>query len=348
MKKIVIEGRSIGDGFPPYVIAEMSANHNGSLERALDTISMAKKMGADAVKMQTYTADTITIKSDRPEFQLQGGLWDGFDLYSLYEWARTPFEWHKPVFEHARKTGITCFSTPFDQTAVDLLEDLNAPAYKIASFEIVDIPLVRYVATTGKPMILSTGMAARDEIAEAVETARDAGCQDIVLLHCTSGYPTPMDQSNLRMIQRLQNDFDVVAGLSDHTLGTAVPVAAVALGAHVIEKHFTLDKADKGPDSEFSIDPAELMVMSRQVKDAWLAIGVAQYQLQQVEQNSIQYRRSLYVVEDVRAGQKVTKSTIRSIRPGLGLAPKFYDDVIGRTFKQDVSKGTPLCMVMIE
>ncbi len=273
MKRISILGREIGLSFPPYIIAEMSANHNGDIERAKKTISMAQAMGADAVKMQTYTADTITIDCDSEDFQIHGGLWDGYNLYRLYKWAETPFAWHKPLFDHARKVGITLFSTPFDESAVDLLEDLNAPAYKIASFEAVDLPLIKYVAQTGKPMIISTGMANQEEIQEAVDAARESGCSDLVLLHCISSYPAPIEESNLRTIPDLAQRYDVVAGLSDHTLGTTVAVASIALGACVIEKHVTLSRNDKGPDSEFSLEPEELQILCRSTKDAWLSLG---------------------------------------------------------------------------
>lgn len=347
-KTIEIEGRKIGYLQPPYIVAEMSANHNGKLERALKSIEMAKKMGADAVKLQTYTADTLTIKSDRPEFQLKGGLWDGYDLYSLYEWAQTPFEWHKPLFNHARKMGITCFSTPFDETAVNLLEDLNTPAYKIASFEAVDLPLIRYVAQTKKPMIISTGMATYDEISEAVETAREHGCDDLILLHCISAYPAPAEQSNLRTIPDLAESFDVVAGLSDHTMGTTVSVAAVAMGASLIEKHVTLSRTDKGPDSEFSLEPDELKTLCSETRTAWEALGTAGYQRKPVEEESVKYRRSLYVVEDIKQGELLTTDNIRSIRPGYGLPPKFIGDALGKTAKQDLCKGDALAWEMFE
>ena len=254
-KTIEIAGRPIGPGQPPYVVAEMSANHNGKIERAIKTIDMAKQMGADAVKLQTYSPDSLTIKSDRPDFQLKTGLWNGYDLYGLYEWAHTPYEWHKTLFEHASKVDITCFSSPFDESAVDLLEDLNAPAYKIASFEAIDLPLIRYAAQTKKPMIISTGMASFEEIEEAVATARDSGCSELILLHCISSYPAPPEQSCLLTIPDLEKRFDVVAGLSDHTLGTTVAIAAVSIGANLVEKHVTLSRNDKGPDAEFSIEP---------------------------------------------------------------------------------------------
>jgi pseudaminic acid synthase len=342
IKAVKIDGRIIGPEYPPYIVAEMSANHNGDLKRGFKTIEMAKQMGADAVKLQTYTADTMTIRSQRSEFQIRGGTWDGYDLYRLYEWAQTPFEWHKPLFDHARKMGITCFSTPFDETAVDLLEDLNTPAYKIASFEATDLPLVRYVAQTGKPMIISTGMADFDEITETVETARDNGCNELILLHCVSGYPVPPDQSNLLTIPDLGDSFQVVSGLSDHTLGTTVSVAAIALGASLIEKHVTLSRKDKGADSEFSLEPKELKVLCDQATVAWSALGQAGYQKKSIEEDNIRYRRSIYVVKSVKAGEQFTRENIRRIRPGLGLAPKYYDEIIGCTASKDLEAGIPL------
>mgnify|MGYP002713073184 FL=1 len=346
--KISIAGRKIGIDHAPYIIAEMSANHNGDIERAFQTIDMAKAMGADAIKMQTYTADTITIDCDKEDFQIHGGLWDGYNLYGLYKWAETPFEWHKPLFEHARKTGITLFSTPFDESAVDLLEDLNAPAYKIASFEAVDLPLIRYVAQTRKPMIISTGMANQDEIQEAVDIARAAGCEQLVLLHCISSYPAPVEESNLRTIPDLAERYGVIAGLSDHTLGTTVAVASIALGACVIEKHITLSRQDKGPDSEFSLEPDELQLLCRSAKDAWLALGEAGYALKTAEQANLQYRRSIYVVRDMQAGEIISTENVRRIRPGYGLAPRYFDEVMGRRVRQAVSRGTPLSWDLLE
>jgi N-acetylneuraminate synthase len=337
---ITIAGRAIGPAQPPYVIAELSANHNGSLERALATIDAAQRCGADAIKLQTYTADTITIDSDAPDFMVRGGLWDGYKLYDLYKWAQTPFEWHQAMFEHARKRGITVFSTPFDESAVDLLESLDAPAYKIASFEVVDLPLIRYVARTGKPMIVSTGMASEVEIAEAVATAREAGCKELVVLHCISSYPTPMDQANLHQIPELAKRFDVLTGLSDHTLGTAASVAAVALGACLIEKHFTLSRADKGPDSEFSLEPADLERLCADTKDAFLALGKASFARQNAEEGSKVFRRSVYFVKDLPAGHVIKSEDIRRIRPGMGLAPKYYDRLLGKRLKIAVTRGT--------
>jgi N-acetylneuraminate synthase len=341
MNVINLFGRKIGHDAPPYVIAELSANHNGSLERALQSMDAAKACGADAIKLQTYTADTITIDCDDPDFIVQGGLWDGYKLYDLYKWAETPFEWHQAMFDHARKTGITVFSTPFDETAVDLLEDLNTPAYKVASFEIVDLPLIKYIASTGKPIIMSTGMASEVEIEEAVTTARDAGCRELVLLHCVSSYPAPMVEANLRQMAELEWRFNVVPGLSDHTLGTTASIAAVALGACVIEKHFTLSRADKGPDCEFSIEPHELQQLCEAVRDVWYALGKSGYERPEAERGSKVFRRSIYFVRDLPAGAIVTLEDIRRIRPGMGLPPKYFDALLGKRLKSDVKRGTP-------
>jgi len=339
---INICGRTIGFSQPPYVIAEVSANHNGSLDRALATITAAKQSGADAVKIQTYTADTMTIDCDLPDFVIKGGLWDGYKLYDLYKWAQTPYEWHPALFDHAKKVGITLFSTPFDETAVDLLESLNTPAYKIASFELVDLPLIECVARTGKPMIMSTGMASEEEIQDAVVTAGNAGCKELVLLHCISSYPAPMDQAHLRQIPALAERFKLPVGLSDHTLGTTASVAAVALGACVIEKHFTLSRADKGPDCEFSLEPQELKRLCEEVKAAWAALGNAGFGREKAEEGSKVFRRSLYIVEDVKKGEKLTAKNLRRIRPGLGIEPKLYKTVLGKTVKRDLKKGEPL------
>lgn len=336
-----IQGREIGTDRPPYIIAELSANHNGSLQRALKTIDAAHQAGADAIKLQTYTADTITIDCDREDFMIKGGLWDGYKLYDLYRWAETPFEWHQALFAHARKLGVTVFSTPFDESAVDLLEKLGAPAYKIASFENTDLPLIRYAAKTGKPMIMSTGMASEEEIAEAVDAARSAGCKELVLLQCISSYPAPMDQVNLRQLTELARRFDVVPGLSDHTLGTTASVAAVALGACVIEKHFTLSRADKGPDSEFSIEPDELKRLCQETHDAWRSLGQVGYDRQPAEAGSKVFRRSIYFVRDLPAGSVIESEDIRRIRPGMGFAPKNYDQLLGKKLKVAVQRGTP-------
>lgn len=334
-----IGDRTIAPNKPPYIIAELSANHNGSLERALSTIDQAKACGADAVKLQTYTADTMTIDCDLPDFMIKGGLWNGYKLYDLYKWAETPFEWHKQLFSHARKIGITVFSTPFDESAVDLLEDLNTPAYKIASFEAVDLPLIRYVAKTKKPIIMSTGMASEEEINDAVVAAREAGCQNLLLLHCISSYPAPIEQANIKQIPNLAKRFNVITGLSDHTLGTTVAVAAVSQGACLIEKHFTLSRKDKGPDSDFSLEPEELQKLCRDTKDAWLSLGKASFVRQEAEKNSKVFRRSLYFVKNLQAGDLIKQGDVKRIRPGMGLAPKYLDKIIGKKLKINVIKG---------
>ena len=342
--KLKIDDRVIGPDHPPYIIAELSANHNGSLERALQTIDAAHQAGAAAIKLQTYTADTMTINCDREDFMIKGGLWDGYKLYDLYRWAETPFEWHQAMFAHARKLGITVFSTPFDESAVDLLEKLDAPAYKIASFENTDLPLIRYVAKTGKPMILSTGMASEQEIAEAVDTARSAGCKELALLHCISSYPAPIEQSNLMTIPDLRQRLGVHVGLSDHTVTNTASVVATALGAVLIEKHFILDRNDKGPDSSFSIEPDELEELVNQTKDAALSLGKAGYERKPAEEENIKFRRSLYFVKDIKEGEIITEDCIRRIRPGFGLPPKCYEELLGRRLKVSVQCGAPISM----
>jgi N-acetylneuraminate synthase len=344
VRTITIDGRAIGEEHPPYVIAEMSANHNGRIETALRIIEAAKAAGADAVKIQTYRPDTITLRSEEPDFQIKGGLWDGKTLYELYEWAHTPWEWHVSLFEHARKVGITLFSSPFDPTAVDLLESLNAPAYKIASFEAVDLPLIRYVARTGKPMIISTGMADEEEIQEAVDAAREGGCKQLALLHCVSGYPAPAGDYNLRTLPDMTARHSVATGLSDHTLDNSTAIASVALGAVIIEKHFTLDRHGGGPDDSFSLEPAELRALCVGVKTAWAALGQVDYGRKSSEQGNVQFRRSLYFVKPLRAGEMVTADAVRSVRPGYGAPPKFLDRVIGRHVKDDIKANTPVSL----
>lgn len=334
---IEIAGRRIGGSHSPYVIAELSANHNGNMETAFRIIEAAKAAGADAVKMQTYRPDTITLKSDSEDFQIRDGLWKGRTLYDLYEEAHTPWDWHKPLFDHAKKTGITIFSSPFDMTAIDLLEELGAPAYKIASFEAVDLRLIKYAASTGKPMIISTGMADRDEIDEAVAAARDGGCSQFCLLLCVSGYPAPASDYNLRTIADMSKRYGVPIGLSDHTLDNTTAVASVALGASVIEKHVTLDRSGGGPDDSFSLEPAELEQLCRSAKTTWEALGGVDYGLKSSEQGNVKFRRSLYFVRDLQAGETVGEGDVRSVRPGFGLAPKHIDAVLGKTLRKPIS-----------
>jgi len=348
MSFISIDGRKIGPEYPPYIIAELSANHNGVLQKALDTISAAKKNGADAIKLQTYTADTMTIDSDEEDFFIRGGLWDGYKLYDLYKEAQTPFEWHKAMFDHARKIDITCFSTPFDESAVDLLEDLNVPAYKIASFEATDLALIKYVASTKKPIIMSTGMANLDEIEEMVATAREAGCDKLILLHCISSYPAPIEQSNLVTIPDMRKRLGIQIGLSDHTTSNVASIVATALGATLIEKHFIIDRGDKGPDSEFSIEPHELAALCRETKDAWLSLGTAGYERKPAEEANIKFRRSIYFVKDLRAGETIEPQHIRRIRPGFGLPPKFESQLIGQKVKTDVKAGVATSWDLID
>lgn len=339
---IEIEGRKIGPDFPPYIIAELSANHNGDINRAYQIMEEAVKAGADAIKLQSYTHDTITMDCDSEEFQIKGGLWDGKSLYELYKEAHLPWDWHKPLFEKAKQLGITIFSSPFDFSAVDMLEDLNAPAYKIASFELVDHPLIAKVAKTGKPMIMSTGMANDKEIQEAIDVAKANGCEQLVVLHCVSGYPAPADQYNLRTIADMQTRFDVLAGLSDHTIDNATAVTSVALGACLIEKHVTLDRNGGGPDDSFSLEPKELKQLVDDTKTAWQSLGKVNYERTEAEKGNVKFRRSLYVVKDIKAGEILTEEHVRSIRPGFGLAPKHLISIIGKKVNKDIDKGTPL------
>ena len=336
---MLIRNKKVGMDYPPYIIAEISANHNGSKESAKQLINVAKNAGADAVKLQTYTADTITLNSDSADFVIKDGLWQGQTLYELYKQAYTPWEWHKELFDYARALDLTIFSSPFDTTAVDLLEDLNTPAYKIASFEAIDLPLIRYVAQTGKPMIISTGMADFIEIEEAIETARAAGCQELAILHCVSGYPAPAEDYNLKTIIDMQQRFNIPVGLSDHTLDNTTAIAAVALGACIVEKHFTLDRSRGGPDDSFSLEPIELTALCRDTKTAWQALGRVDYGLKSSEQGNIKFRRSLYFVKDMKEGDIIDETCIRSVRPGYGLPPKHFDSLIGKRIAQSVSFG---------
>ncbi len=341
-KTISIDGRVIGAEMPPYVIAEMSANHNGNIETAFKIIEAAKQAGADAVKLQTYRPDTITLNCDTEDFRIHGGLWDGRTLYDLYQEAHMPWEWHAPLFAHARKHGITIFSTPFDNTAVDLLEDLSAPAYKIASFEAVDPALIKYVASTGKPMIISTGMADAQEIQEAIDAAREGGCKELAILHCVSGYPAPAADYNLRTIPDMIQRFGLVTGLSDHTLDNTTAITSVAMGASIIEKHFTLDRSGGGPDDSFSLEPAELDALCKDSKTAWQALGQVDYGRKFSEQGNVKFRRSLYFVKDLKAGDVITTDAVRSVRPGFGLAPKMIDEIIGRRVLSISKYGQPV------
>lgn len=337
-----IHNSIIGEKYPPYFIAELSANHNGSIDRAKLSIEAAKKSGANAVKIQTYTADTMTIDCDKNEFKINGGLWDGYKLYDLYKEAETPFEWHKELFNFADQVGITIFSSPFDETAIDLLEDLNAPAYKIASFEITDLPLVSYAAQTKKPLFMSTGMANEEEIEEAVSTAKDAGCEDILLFHCISSYPAPIEQANLMQMQKIKDRYGVLVGLSDHTIGNIAASTATALGASAIEKHFTLSRKDRGPDSTFSIEPEELSILIDEIKHVWSSLGSEDFSRPEVEKNNRAFRRSLYFVENLKKGHHIAESDIRRIRPGFGLPPKYFKELIGKKLLQDVERGDPV------
>jgi N-acetylneuraminate synthase len=340
--KFEIAGRKIGPAYPPYVVCELSANHNGKLERALELIDAAAATGADAIKIQTYTPDTLTIAHDGPDFRVRGGLWDGYTLYELYQQAQTPYEWHPALFDRARQRNITLFSTPFDESAVDLLSRLDVPAYKVASFEAVDLALITRIAREKRPMLVSTGMANLGEIAEAVATARDNGAGEIALLHCVSTYPAKYEHANLRTISHLADAFGVVAGLSDHTPGSACAVAAVALGACVIEKHFTLSRADGGPDSAFSLEPDEFRRLVEDCRNAWLSIGGIDYSRSEDERASRVFRRSLYVVEDIDAGAELNRRNIRSIRPGYGLMPRHLPQIIGRRAARPLKRGERL------
>ena len=345
---IRIAGRPVGPGQPPYIVAELSANHGGSLERALAVMTAAKEAGADAIKLQTYTADTITIDHDGPGFTIEGGLWHGRRLYELYEEAHTPWDWHAALFAKGRKLGIPVFSTPFDSTAVDFLEQFDPPAHKIASFEMVDLPLIRKVVATGRPVIMSTGMASAEEIAEAVDVFRSAGGRELVLLHCVSGYPTPAEQTNLRRIPALASAFECPVGLSDHTLGTDVAVAAIALGACLIEKHFTLRRADGGLDATFSLEPDELRRLVEGTRTAFAALGSGEPVRSDVESGSKVFRRSIYAVRDIAEGELMTESNVRIIRPGYGLPPRDLPRVLGRRARRAIARGTALSWDLIE
>lgn len=339
MSYFSIDGREIGHHKKPFIIAELSGNHNGRLENALALIDAAADAGADAIKLQTYTADTMTLDIDLPEFHIQGGLWDGYTLYDLYKQAHTPWEWHQALFERAKNRGLIIFSTPFDESAVDFLESLGTPAYKIASFEITDHPLITYVAKQGKPVIISSGMSSEAEIAQALTILRDNGCTQILLLHCVSGYPTPLADINLKRITRLAETFSVPVGLSDHTLGNTAAQLAVALGAVAIEKHVTLAREDGGPDAEFSLEPDELKALCDQTNLCWQTLGTGESGNNQAEESSLIFRRSLYFVSDIQAGEIIKPEHIRRIRPGYGLPPEALPKILGRKARHDIHRG---------
>lgn len=344
MKEITIGNRAIGRNHTPFIIAEMSGNHNQSLERALEIVEAAAASGAHALKIQTYTADTMTLNNENPDFKIddEDSLWKGQNLYQLYQQAYTPWEWHKPIFDHARKLGMIPFSTPFDETAVDFLEELDVPLYKISSFENTDIPLIKKVATTGKPMIVSTGMATVAELDELVRAAKQAGCRDLILLKCTSTYPATPENTNISTIPHMRELFDVQVGLSDHTMGTGVAVASVALGATVIEKHFTLSRTDGGVDSAFSMEPEEMKALVLETKRAWQALGKVTYGPTEKEKASLKFRRSIYAAKDILAGEAFTRNNIKVIRPGYGLEPKYYEQVLKTNAKKNMKAGEPL------
>lgn len=343
-----IGNKEISSAAEPFMIAELSGNHNGSIERAKLTIKAAKDAGADSVKLQTYTAETMTIDCDKPDFIIKNGLWSGNRLYDLYESAHTPYEWHKELFEFAKSSDVLIFSTPFNESAVDLLEDLNTPAYKIASFELTDLPLIKYAATTKKPLLMSTGMASEYEIEEAVDTALTSGCNGLLLFHCISSYPAPISEANLKIIKVLREKYNVEVGLSDHTIGNTAAISAVALGASAVEKHFTLDRSSGGPDSAFSIEPSELKSLINDMKDAWLSLGKNESRLAPSEADSLIFRRSLYFVRHLKSGQKISPDDIRRIRPGFGLAPKFLESIIGKTVNCDITPGDRVEWSVIE
>ncbi len=344
MRVIDIQGRKIGAGYPPFVIAEMSGNHNQSLERALKIVEAAAKAGVDALKLQTYTADTMTLDINEGEFYIDDpkSLWYGHSLYQLYQQAYTPWEWHQPIFDRCKELGITGFSTPFDATAVDFLESLDVPCYKIASFENTDLPLIRKVASTGKPMFISTGMATVAELDETVQAIREAGCRDLVLLKCTSTYPATPENTNSLTIPHMRDLFDVEVGLSDHTKGIGVAVASIALGATVVEKHFTLSRADGGVDAAFSMEPEEMRQLAIETERAWQGLGKISYGATEAERESLQFRRSLYIAQDMKIGDIFTPENLRAVRPGYGLPPKYYDLLLGKSIKRDAKKGTPV------
>lgn len=346
--KISINGTLIGDGQPPYIVAEMSANHNGSIDNALRLIKSAADAGANAIKLQTYTADTLTLKSDHSDFVIDEGLWHGSTLYDLYEKAHTPWEWHSELFSYARELGVTIFSSPFDRSAIDFLETLDAPAYKIASFEAIDLPLIEYAAATKKPLIISTGLCDDNEISEAIAAAKSAGNKELIILHCVSGYPAPAEDYNLKTMVDMQARFGVPVGLSDHTLDNAASIAAVALGACFIEKHFTLDRTAGGPDDSFSLEPDGMESLCKMAKTAFLALGEITYSTKNSEKGNLIFRRSLYVTKDMEKGEEFSHDNVRSVRPGYGLPPKMLNDILGKKASQTIINNTPLSLEHID
>ncbi len=333
---------TIDDKSPVFIIAELSANHNGSLDNALETIKAAKRAGADCIKLQTYTADTITLDSDKEDFVIKGTIWDGKKLHTLYQEAYTPWEWHEQIYRVAKEEGLICFSSPFDKTAVDLLESLHSPAYKIASFEITDIPLIEYVASKGKPVIISTGIAEQEDIELALEACHRMGNYDIALLKCTSSYPAPIEEANMCMVKDLAERYNVISGLSDHTMGSTVPIVATVFGAKIIEKHFIIDRAIGGPDASFSMNEEEFTAMVKAVREAEKASGLVDYTLTEKQAKGRDFSRSLYIAEDIKAGEIFTDKNLRSVRPGYGLHPKHFNEIIGKKSNQDLEKGTPM------
>ncbi len=336
---MIIDNYTIDSESPVFIIAELSANHNGSLETALETVRAAKRAGANCIKLQTYTADTLTINSDKEDFMIKGTIWEGKNYYQLYGEAYTPWEWHSEIMSVAKEEGLICFSSPFDPTSVDFLENLNVPAYKIASFEITDIPLIEYVASKGKPVIISTGIATLEDIELAIDACHRMGNHDIALLKCTSSYPAPIEEANMVMVKDLAERFNVISGLSDHTLGSIVPIVATCFGARIIEKHFILNHSIGGPDASFSMDEKEFSDMVKAVRDAEKAIGVIDYNLTDKQVKGRDFSRSLYVVKDIKAGEVITKENVRSIRPGFGLHPKYYNDILEKSFKKNFTSG---------
>lgn len=342
MKKINIDKTIIGEGYPCFIIAELSANHNGSIETAIETIRAAKRAGADCIKLQTYTADTITIDSNKDDFLIKGTIWEGKNLHKLYQEAYTPWEWHEELFKVAKEEGLIYFSSPFDKSAVDLLENLNVPAYKIASLEITDIPLIEYAASKGKPIIISTGIAEEEDIELAIDACKRVGNHDIVLLKCTTSYPAPIEEANMCMVKDLAERYNVISGLSDHTMGATVPIVATALGAKIIEKHFILDRSIGGPDASFSMNEEEFTAMVNAVREAESAIGVVDYKLTEKQAKGKDFSRSLYVVQDIKEGDIITEENVRSVRPGFGLHPKYFNDILGKKVNADLEKGDAL------